>query len=73
MTEPRRHRPKIHKINTLPAPECKWGYTNQQIGQALFLSPRTIETHLTHVFAKLEVSSTAAVAAAIARWDTEDH
>ena len=33
------------------------GYTNQQIAESLFVSVRTVETHLSHIFAKLGVSS----------------
>ncbi|MCW2885697.1 MAG: hypothetical protein QOE54_521 [Streptosporangiaceae bacterium] len=33
------------------------GYTNQQIAEKLVLSIRTVETHLSHVFAKLGVGS----------------
>jgi len=33
------------------------GYTNQQIAESLFVSVRTVETHLSHAFAKLGVSS----------------
>jgi len=33
--------------------------TNKQIGAELFLSIKTIERHLSHVFAKLDVSSRA--------------
>lgn len=35
------------------------GLTNKEIGRALNLSPRTIETHRAHLFAKLEVASLA--------------
>lgn len=33
------------------------GYTNQQIAESLFVSIRTVETHLSHIFAKLRVTS----------------
>ncbi|MCW5635681.1 MAG: response regulator transcription factor [Rubrivivax sp.] len=35
------------------------GLTNKEIGRALNLSPRTVETHRAHLFAKLEVESLA--------------
>jgi two-component system, LuxR family, response regulator FixJ len=35
------------------------GLTNKEIGRALELSPRTVETHRAHLFAKLEVDSLA--------------
>ncbi|WP_205650349.1 helix-turn-helix transcriptional regulator [Actinoplanes solisilvae] len=37
------------------------GLTNKQIGARLFLSPRTVQFHLHHVFAKLAISSRAAL------------
>ena len=45
------------------------GLTNREIGARLFLSEKTIETHLTRVFQKLGVRSRTQVAAAIARVD----
>jgi DNA-binding NarL/FixJ family response regulator len=41
--------------------------TNPEIARALFLSEKTIETHLRNVFRKLGVSSRADVARAVER------
>ena len=43
------------------------GLTNREIGARLFLSEKTIETHLTRVFQKLGLRSRAQVAAAVSR------
>jgi DNA-binding CsgD family transcriptional regulator/TolA-binding protein len=43
------------------------GLTNPQIGERLFISRRTVQTHLAHVFTKLGSSSRAQVAAQAAR------
>jgi DNA-binding CsgD family transcriptional regulator/tetratricopeptide (TPR) repeat protein len=43
------------------------GMTNKQIGDELFLSIKTVERHLSHTFAKLNVSSRAQVGALLAR------
>jgi DNA-binding CsgD family transcriptional regulator len=39
------------------------GLTNPQIGERLYVSPRTVQTHLAHIFAKLGVSTRAQLAA----------
>ena len=41
--------------------------TNPEIAKALFLSPKTVESHLRHIFHKLDVSSRADVARAVER------
>ena len=41
------------------------GMTNSQIGQAIFVTPGTVEKHLTSVYSKLNISSRQALAAAL--------
>jgi len=41
------------------------GHTNRQIAQALFVTAKTIETHLTHVYRKLRVRDRTQLAAAL--------
>lgn len=41
------------------------GHTNREIAQQLFLSLRTVETHLTHAYQKLEISSRRELAGAL--------
>ena len=43
------------------------GRTNPQIAEAMFVSRETVKTHLSHIFAKLGVTSRAELAAAAAR------
>jgi DNA-binding CsgD family transcriptional regulator len=43
------------------------GHTNQQIAEKLFISVRTVETHLSRIFTKLAVTSRVGVVNALAR------
>jgi DNA-binding CsgD family transcriptional regulator len=43
------------------------GLTNVEIGRRLFISRRTVETHLSHIFGKLGVSSRVQLAAQATR------
>jgi DNA-binding CsgD family transcriptional regulator len=43
------------------------GLTNREIAERLFLSPKTIETHLVHIFQKLHVRSRIELALTLAR------
>jgi predicted ATPase/class 3 adenylate cyclase/DNA-binding CsgD family transcriptional regulator len=64
----RRKRPS-HGWNSLTPTELQivelvaQGLTNPQIGDRLFISKRTVQTHLSHVFTKLGVSTRAELAA----------
>ncbi|HEY9752591.1 MAG TPA: response regulator transcription factor [Coleofasciculaceae cyanobacterium] len=37
--------------------EVVQGYTNKQIGERLFISPRTVQTHLSNILTKLELDN----------------
>jgi DNA-binding CsgD family transcriptional regulator len=43
------------------------GLTNAEIGARLFISGRTVSTHLAHIFRKLEISSRSELAAIVVR------
>lgn len=43
------------------------GLTNRAIGDRLFISRRTVESHMAHIFRKVQVSSRAELAAAVGR------
>ena len=43
------------------------GLTNREMAKRLYISPRTVETHMTHVFAKLGLSSRVDLRAEVAR------
>jgi DNA-binding CsgD family transcriptional regulator len=49
------------------------GMTNRQIAQELFLSPKTVDVHLTRIYAKLGVPRRAALAELLTRAETTDH
>ena len=46
------------------------GLTNEEIAERLYLSVRTVERHLSNIYAKLRISGKAARAAAAARFST---
>jgi DNA-binding CsgD family transcriptional regulator len=43
------------------------GLTNGAVAKRLYISPHTVNTHLRHVFAKLDVSNRVALAAVVHR------
>jgi DNA-binding NarL/FixJ family response regulator len=47
--------------------------TNPEIAEALFLSPKTVETHLRNIFRKLGVSTRVEVARFVERADRPAH
>jgi DNA-binding CsgD family transcriptional regulator len=49
------------------------GNTNRQIAQQLFITQRTVETHLTHAFSKLGITSRDDLAAALTPGRPEPH
>ena len=64
---PTRTRPSsgLSETEALVAQLAADGLTNRQIGEQLFISARTVESHLTHVFAKLGIKNRVQLAAAI--------
>ena len=53
--------PAEHRVAQLAAR----GHGNRAIAERLYVTQRTVETHLTHAFAKLDISSRAELAAAL--------
>jgi DNA-binding CsgD family transcriptional regulator len=45
------------------------GYTNNEIGYKLVISPETVKTHISHVLAKFELRSKSELRALLAAWD----
>jgi DNA-binding CsgD family transcriptional regulator len=57
--------PQEHKV----AERVADGLTNEEIAGALRMSPKTVETHLTHIYRKLEVRSRVELALLVACGD----
>ena len=55
--------PTEHSVADLVAE----GLSNPQIGARLYISHRTVQTHLAHIFAKLDISARAQLAAEVTR------
>jgi DNA-binding CsgD family transcriptional regulator len=53
--------PAEHRVAELAAR----GHGNRAIAERLYVTPRTVETHLTHAFATLDIRSRAELAAAL--------
>ena len=67
-----RGRPKFGWASLTPAEQAvagpvAHGLTNPQIGARLYISRRTVQAHLVHIFAKLDIGSRAQLAAQVAR------
>jgi DNA-binding CsgD family transcriptional regulator len=67
-----RQRPESGWQSLTPAEEtvarlAAEGLTNPQIGERLFVSRRTVQTHIAHVFEKLGISSRTLLGAEVAR------
>ncbi|MEU3691311.1 helix-turn-helix transcriptional regulator [Streptomyces narbonensis] len=51
--------------------ELTAGRTNREIAERLFITPRTVGTHIEHILAKLDLPNRAAAAARAAAWGIE--
>jgi DNA-binding CsgD family transcriptional regulator/tetratricopeptide (TPR) repeat protein len=71
-TRGRRGRPQFGWPGLTPAEQTVArlvadGLSNPQIGDRLFISRRTVQTHLAHIFTKLDITSRAQLGAQVAR------
>ena len=67
-----RGRPEIGWASLTPAEHAvaglvAEGLSNPQIGERLYISRRTVQTHLAHMFAKLYIATRAQLAATVTR------
>ena len=60
--------PAEHRVAELAAR----GHGNRAIAERLYVTPRTVETHLTHAFQKLDIRSRADLAAALQAQPEQD-
>ena len=60
--------PAEHRVAALAAD----GHSNREIAQRLYVTTRTVETHLTHAFQKLDITSRAELAGGFADHDQQD-
>ena len=58
LTGPEALTPAEHRIAALAAA----GHTNREIAEQLYITLRTVETHLTHTFQKLQITTRAQLA-----------
>ena len=62
LTGPDALTPTEHRVATLAAA----GHSNPDIAQQLYVTRRTVETHLTHAFQKLDITNRDQLAACLA-------
>ena len=48
------------------------GHSNREIAEELYVTRRTVETHLTHAFQKLDIRARAELSTALAGWCAEN-
>lgn len=51
--------------------ELTVGRTNREIAERLYITPRTVGTHIEHILAKLDLPNRAAAAARAVAWGIE--